>query len=66
MCAVTVGSLAVRVGVVNEKEGKNLFLNKKVSVAALRGNDCSLWLFEDGSTVINACPPCSVSCAACF
>ena len=44
MHIVIAGSIAGRVGIVNEKRGNILFLNRKMSATALRGNECSLWV----------------------
>ena len=44
MPVVIADSMAVRLGVVNKKNGENFFLNRKRSATTLRGNDCSLWV----------------------
>ena len=44
MHIVIAASQAGRVGIVNEKGGNILFLNRKMSATALSGNDCSLWV----------------------
>ena len=49
MCIVITCSLAVTVGVVNEKGGGFLFLNRKMSATALRAMIVHYGCFEDES-----------------